>query len=57
MTKIGMQRVAFAAAAFLTLTITALTITVAAQSRDIQIAEFPKDTSTNTRSNAPGSFK
>ena len=40
MTKTDIRRAAFATAAFLTLTITALTITVAAQQREIQVAEF-----------------
>jgi len=51
MTKPGMRRVALATVAFLTLTISALTITVAAQQRDIQIAEFQEDTSADTPSN------
>lgn len=57
MTKTGMQRAALATAAFLTLTITALTITVAAQSRDTQIAEFKVAIPADTRSNRSGGLK
>jgi dienelactone hydrolase len=47
-----MRRAVLATAAFLTLTITA-----AAQSRDIQIADFDGDTATDTQSNRSGGLK
>lgn len=57
MTKTGLQRAALATVAFLTLTITALTITVAAQSRDTQIAEFKVEIPADARSNGSDGLK
>jgi dienelactone hydrolase len=57
MTKIGIRRAALVTVAFLTLTITAFTITVAAQSRDTQIAEFSVDIAAVAQSNSPGRLK
>jgi len=47
MTKPGMRQIALATGAFLTLTITVFTITVAAQSRDTQIAVVNEDATTD----------
>ncbi len=49
MTRLAKQRIAFAAAAFLIFAITSLTITIAAHSREIQIAEFHENAATDTQ--------
>lgn len=52
-----MRRTALASVAFLTLIFTALTITVAAQSRDAQIAKFQVAIPTDTQSNGSDGLK